>query len=57
MFAKTDAEGKAALKVANGGVNVIGVELTYNYDKPTAKATRDKVFASLSFVTVPPEED
>ena len=57
VFAKTDDEGKAALKVANGGVNVIGVELTYNYDKPTAKATRDKVFASLSFVTVPPEED
>ena len=57
VFVKTDAEGKAALSVANGGLNVIGVELTYTYEKPTAKATRDKVFATLSFVTVPPEAD
>lgn len=54
---RTDAEGKATVPAANGSMNVIGAELTYNYDKPTKKATRDKVFCSLSFLICPPEND
>lgn len=54
---KTDAEGKYTFNVPNGSVNVIGLELAVPYDKPTEKATRDKVFASLSFTLYPAEKD
>ncbi len=57
VFVKADAEGKVTVPVANGSVNVIGIELTHNYGSPTAKATRDKVFSSLSFTIYPAEED
>lgn len=54
---KADKDGKAIVPVANGSVNVIGVELTLPYKEKSAKATRDKVFTSLSFTIYPQEED
>ena len=54
---KTDKDGKANVLVANGSINVIGLELAEDYPQSDGKATRDKIFSSLSFMVYPPEED
>lgn len=55
---KTDENGMATVKAANGGVNVIGCEMVVPYENEGVdqKATRSKAFVSLSF-TLYPEED
>ena len=54
---KTDKNGKAIVPVANGSTNVIGLELIETYPKSDGKATRNKIFSSLSFVIYPAEDD
>jgi len=54
---KTDADGKAVVPVANGSINVIGMELTVPYEGKDQKATRSKVFSSFSFTIYPEETD
>lgn len=54
---QTDKNGKAMVPVANGSTNVIGLELVKNYPKSDGKATRDKIFSSLSFVIYPEEDE
>ena len=53
----TDKDGKANVLVANGSINVIGLELAEDYPQSDGKATRDKIFSSLSFMIYPPEDD
>ena len=57
VMMKTDKIGKANVLVANGSINVIGLELTEDYPQSDGKATRDKIFSSLSFMIYPPEDD
>lgn len=52
---KTDDEGKAVLKVANDGVNVIGVEIAFPVKEKKELATQDKFFSSLTFTLYPEE--
>ena len=49
----------ATVKASNGGVNVIGCEMVVPYENEGIdnKATRSKVFVSLSFTLYPEEED
>ena len=56
---KTDENGFATVKASNGGLNVIGCEMVVPYENEgiDKKATRSKVFVSLSFTLYPPEED
>ncbi|MDU4960818.1 MAG: DUF4198 domain-containing protein [Sporomusaceae bacterium] len=54
---KTDAAGKAVIPVANGGINVVGIELAVPYEGKDQKATRSKVFSGLSFTIYPQEAD
>lgn len=55
----TDENGMATVKASNGGVNVIGCEMVVPYENEGIdnKATRSKVFVSLSFTLYPEEED
>lgn len=46
---KADKNGIAVLTAENDGLNVVGVEMTFDYKTKTEKATRDKIFASLSY--------
>lgn len=52
---KTDANGKAVLKVANDGVNVIGIEIAFPTTDKNGLATQDKYFSSLTFTLYPEE--
>lgn len=56
---KTDENGMATVAASNGGLNVIGCEMVVPYENEgiDSKATRSKVFASLSFTLYPEEED
>ncbi|WP_196592743.1 DUF4198 domain-containing protein [Pectinatus sottacetonis] len=54
---KTDKDGKAVLPVANGSINVIGIEKAFPYKNKNEKATQDKIFSSLSFTIYPAEND
>ncbi len=56
---KTDKNGIATVEASNGGVNVIGCEMEVPYENEGIdnKATRSKVFVSLSFTLYPEEED
>ena len=56
---KTDENGMATVTASNGGVNVIGCEMVVPYENEGVdqKATRSKVFVSLSFTLYPEEED
>lgn len=54
---KTDKDGKAMVPVANGSINVIGIEKAFPYKNKTSKATQDKIFSSLSFTTYPEDDD
>ncbi len=54
---KTDANGIATVSVENAGVNVVGIEMAFPFEHPDPKATREKVFASLSFTTTFEEAD
>ena len=56
---KTDENGMATVTASNGGVNVIGCEMVVAYENEGVdqKATRSKVFVSLSFTLYPEEED
>lgn len=54
---KTDADGKAVVSVANGGINVVGMEMPIPYEGNDKKASRSKVFSSLSFTMYPEESD
>lgn len=55
----TDENGVATVTASNGGVNVIGCEMVVPYENEGVdnKATRSKVFVSLSFTLYPEEED
>lgn len=55
----TDENGMATVKASNGGVNVVGCEMVVPYENEGVdnKATRSKVFVSLSFTLYPEEED
>lgn len=59
VMIKTDANGRAKVKVDNGSVNVIGCEMVVPYENKgiDKKATRSKVFVSLSYTIYPPEDD
>jgi len=48
---KTDKNGIATVTVENAGVNCVGLEMVFNFDKPDGKATREKIFTSMSFTT------
>ena len=52
---KTDENGMATVTASNGGVNVIGCEMVVPYENEGVdqKATRSKVFVSLSFTLYP----
>ena len=56
---KTDENGMATVTASNGGLNVIGCEMVVPYENEGVdqKATRSKVFVSLSFTLYPEEED
>lgn len=55
----TDENGMATVTASNGGVNVIGCEMVVPYENEGVdnKATRSKVFVSLSFTLYPEEDD
>ncbi|MFC2544266.1 MAG: hypothetical protein ACFNUN_05260, partial [Aggregatibacter sp.] len=42
-----DAQGRIAVRVANNGLNVIGVEVAFPTDDPNVTK---KIFSSLSFI-------
>ncbi len=56
---KTDANGIAYVTAVNGGTNVIGCEMVVPYENEGVdkKATRSKVFVSLSYTLYPEETD
>lgn len=56
---KTDANGFAYVTAVNGGTNVIGCEMVVPYENEgkDKKATRSKVFVSLSYTLYPEETD
>ena len=51
--------GAATVTASNGGLNVIGCEMVVPYENEGVdnKATRSKVFVSLSFTLYPEEDD
>lgn len=55
----TDETGAATVTAANGGLNVIGCEMTVPYENQGVdeKATQSKAFVSLSFTLYPAEDD
>lgn len=53
---KTDANGRAIIKVPNDGLNVVGIEIAFPLVKNNKLATQDKYFSTLSF-TLYPEGD
>lgn len=56
---KTDEKGMATITASNGGLNVVGCEMTVPYENEGIddKATRSKVFVSLGFTLYPEEDD
>jgi hypothetical protein len=50
MTVKSDDDGKVNVAV-NSDMNVIGIEIAFNYKQKTEMATRDKICATLSFTT------